>query len=257
MNLLADVFEPGIAHQRAGQQAGLGQNLEAVADAQHQAAAGGKPLAPPASPAKNAQWRRCAGNRRRQTRREPEPHPLPARSSESCQRKVTGWWATSAITWNVSWSQLEPGKTRTPNFMLLGYQFRGCKATIDVAVSQAKRLASSTAASTARNSPAAPYVPAITGDTLKDNSLQTLPACSGFPIAVDRNHCRQVAFFLRRSHPAQCQKDHTNWKNAVESRCAGEYFPAGDSPQRRWGSRHQRFLCTARPGPSMHDCVLQ
>jgi hypothetical protein len=44
MNLLADVLEAGVAHERAGQQAGLGEDLEAVADAEDQAAAGGKPL---------------------------------------------------------------------------------------------------------------------------------------------------------------------------------------------------------------------
>ena len=34
----ADEFQISVAHQRAGQQAGFDQNLEAVADAQHQAA---------------------------------------------------------------------------------------------------------------------------------------------------------------------------------------------------------------------------
>jgi hypothetical protein len=34
----ADEVEAGVAHQRAGQQAGFGQHLEAVADAQHGAA---------------------------------------------------------------------------------------------------------------------------------------------------------------------------------------------------------------------------
>ena len=44
VDLLADVLEAGIAHQSAGQQSGFGQNLEAVADAQHQSAACGKLL---------------------------------------------------------------------------------------------------------------------------------------------------------------------------------------------------------------------
>src|ERR1035438_2730123 len=44
VNLLADVFEAGVPHQRAGQQSGFGKDLEAVADAQHQSAAGSKPL---------------------------------------------------------------------------------------------------------------------------------------------------------------------------------------------------------------------
>ena len=35
----ADEAEPGVAHQRAGQQPGLGQHLEAVADADHRHAA--------------------------------------------------------------------------------------------------------------------------------------------------------------------------------------------------------------------------
>ena len=37
MHLLADVLEAGVAHQRAGQQAGLGEDLKAVADAEHKA----------------------------------------------------------------------------------------------------------------------------------------------------------------------------------------------------------------------------
>jgi hypothetical protein len=52
----------------------------------------------------------------------------------------------------------------------------------DVAVSPAKRLASSAAASAARNSPAAPDVPAITGDILTDTSLQTLPVRNPGPL---------------------------------------------------------------------------
>ena len=44
LHLLADVFEPCIAHQRAGQQPRLGQYLEPVANSQHQPAAGGKLL---------------------------------------------------------------------------------------------------------------------------------------------------------------------------------------------------------------------
>jgi hypothetical protein len=38
-----------------------------------------------------------------------------------------------------------------------------------------------------------------------------------FPINLVRNHNCQVAFFLRKSHPAQCQKGHRNWKNAVKT----------------------------------------
>ena len=44
MDLLADVFEAGVAHERTGEQAGFGENLEAVADAQDQAASGGEAL---------------------------------------------------------------------------------------------------------------------------------------------------------------------------------------------------------------------
>ncbi len=42
--LFADVPEPGISEQRPGQQPALAQNLEAVADAQHQSASRGKPF---------------------------------------------------------------------------------------------------------------------------------------------------------------------------------------------------------------------
>ena len=44
VDLLADVVQAGVAHQRAGQQAGLAQDLEAIADAEHQAAGAGKLL---------------------------------------------------------------------------------------------------------------------------------------------------------------------------------------------------------------------
>ena len=35
MHIFADKFEVGVAHQRARQQSGFGQNLKAVANAQH------------------------------------------------------------------------------------------------------------------------------------------------------------------------------------------------------------------------------
>jgi len=44
IDLLADVFETGVAHERTGEQAGLSEDLEAVADAQDQAASGCKAL---------------------------------------------------------------------------------------------------------------------------------------------------------------------------------------------------------------------
>ena len=37
MHLLADVLEAGVAHERAGKQAGLGEDLKAVADAEDKA----------------------------------------------------------------------------------------------------------------------------------------------------------------------------------------------------------------------------
>ena len=40
MHVVADEFQPRIAHQNAGQQAGLAENLKAVADAEHEAAIG-------------------------------------------------------------------------------------------------------------------------------------------------------------------------------------------------------------------------
>jgi antitoxin HicB len=38
---------------------------------------------------------------------------------------------------------------------------------------------------------------------------------SGSPVGVERNHSLRVAFFLRKSHLAQCQKHHTNWRTAL------------------------------------------
>ena len=45
---LADETQPGVAHQDAGQEAGLAQDLEAVADPEHQAAARRMVRRPPA-----------------------------------------------------------------------------------------------------------------------------------------------------------------------------------------------------------------
>ena len=44
MDLFADVLEAGVAHERAGEQAGLGEDLEAVADAENEAAVAGEAL---------------------------------------------------------------------------------------------------------------------------------------------------------------------------------------------------------------------
>jgi len=44
MDLLADVLEAGVAHERAGEQAGFREDLEAVADAEDQAATVGEAL---------------------------------------------------------------------------------------------------------------------------------------------------------------------------------------------------------------------
>ena len=42
MHVMADEFQPRVAHENAGQQAGFAENLKAVADAEHQAAVGRK-----------------------------------------------------------------------------------------------------------------------------------------------------------------------------------------------------------------------
>src|SRR5271165_4753824 len=39
------------------------------------------------------------------------------KSCESCQRKVTGCLATFWMVQKASWSQFDPGKTMTPNFI--------------------------------------------------------------------------------------------------------------------------------------------
>jgi hypothetical protein len=44
VNLLADVFKAGVAHERAGQEACFGQDLKAVADTEHQPTTGSKAL---------------------------------------------------------------------------------------------------------------------------------------------------------------------------------------------------------------------
>ncbi len=42
MHVVADEFQPRVAHQHAGQQAGFAQDLKAVADAEHEAASRGE-----------------------------------------------------------------------------------------------------------------------------------------------------------------------------------------------------------------------
>src|SRR5438552_18870651 len=45
-----------------------------------------------------------------------------SRSWDSCHRNVTGCLATCWMVQNASWSQLEPGKMMTPNFIALLHQ---------------------------------------------------------------------------------------------------------------------------------------
>ena len=97
MDLLADVLEAGVAHQRAGQQAGLAEDLEAVADAHHEAAGVGKPAY------RLHDWREARDGAGAQVVAVGEAAGTrmasqPSRSSDSCQRKVTGWCAISAMT---------------------------------------------------------------------------------------------------------------------------------------------------------------
>ena len=74
----------GVGAQHAGQQAGLGQHLEAVADAEHRAARIGVRRAPPSSPATAPPARRGAGSRRRRSRRARAPRRRPRRSASAC-----------------------------------------------------------------------------------------------------------------------------------------------------------------------------
>src|SRR5260221_7893250 len=47
------------------------------------------------------------------------------RSSDWCQMNSTGFWRTWPMAWKASWSQLDPGKTTTPNFMGTSGKWRG------------------------------------------------------------------------------------------------------------------------------------
>ena len=58
-----------VAGQRAGQQAGLAEHLEAVADAEHRHALARPSRRRPASAARGRRWPRPAGSRRRRSRR--------------------------------------------------------------------------------------------------------------------------------------------------------------------------------------------
>ena len=69
VHVLAAELQPGVPQHRARQQAGLEQDLEAVADAEHRAALLRRTRARRPSPARTARWRRCGGSRRARSRR--------------------------------------------------------------------------------------------------------------------------------------------------------------------------------------------
>ena len=78
-------LRPGVLLQRAGQQPGLGEHLEAVADADDRPAGGRELGAPRPSPARTGRSRRCAGSRRARTRRARPPRRRRARCASPCQ----------------------------------------------------------------------------------------------------------------------------------------------------------------------------
>ena len=113
----ADEFQPGIAHQRAGQQPGFRQHLEAVADAEHR---------PPFSALRlmtsrimrrmRAPSRRSADNRHRRSRRAARSD-RPSGTSLSACHTIAGFLpviCSSAIA--ASRSQLERGKNDDGGF---------------------------------------------------------------------------------------------------------------------------------------------
>ena len=73
LDRLAQELQAGVLLQRAGQQARLGEHLEAVADADDRAAGGGELARPRPSPARSGRSRRCAGSRRGRSRRARRP----------------------------------------------------------------------------------------------------------------------------------------------------------------------------------------
>ena len=92
MHVMADEFQPRVAHQHAGQQSCLAEDLKTVADAEHQAAVAPRTRAPRPSPARARRWRRSANNRRRKIRRAPPRGrcPLAARSRHARPSRAHG-----------------------------------------------------------------------------------------------------------------------------------------------------------------------
>ena len=89
-HVAADEADAGVAHQRAGQQPRLGQDLEAVADAEHGDAALRRRPSPRASPAIAPPSRRSADSRHRKSRPGRAIRSSPSGSSLSRCQTIAG-----------------------------------------------------------------------------------------------------------------------------------------------------------------------
>ena len=119
LDRFADVLQPDIAHQGSGQQAGLAQNLEAIANPQHQSAAGGE------LPHRFHHRREFGDGAGAQIVAigESAGHDdgiavlqIMGFVPQECDRlSVPHCWMVQY----ASWSQLDPGKMMTPNFIVV------------------------------------------------------------------------------------------------------------------------------------------
>ena len=111
----ADELAVVVADQRAGQQVGLAQDLEAVADAEHRHPACRRPRSPRSSPARTGRSLRSGGSRRTRSRPGRTTASTPWRSWSPCQSATASWPPKRTARW-ASTSSSEPGKVTTPTF---------------------------------------------------------------------------------------------------------------------------------------------
>src|SRR3954471_7223888 len=64
----------------------------------------------------------------------------PCKSCDSCHRETTCCLATWPATYKASWSQLDPGKVMTPNFIAAARWWRSPRFIVSRPASAARRL---------------------------------------------------------------------------------------------------------------------
>ena len=110
-DVAADERERRVRPQHARQQPGLAEDLEAVADPEHEAAVGGERANRGHHRARSARSRRSAGSRRTRSRPAGRPRPSPRAAPPPRARRATPRRRAPSAPRRASRSSFEPGKT--------------------------------------------------------------------------------------------------------------------------------------------------